>query len=183
MKCVLSLCDASGVWSAPYLRAGYEVVRVDLADTGHDVRLLKPPPFKVHGILAAPPCTVFSRAGQWVHRSDEEWIEALGIVSSCLRLVFACEPAFWALENPARGRLSEFLGRPRLEFEPCDFGDPWTKRTALWGKFEIPMPLFTGVHSASPSLGDITTRLSGSNKSGRSRTPAGFAEAFYRANP
>ena len=34
---------------------------------------------------------------------------------------------------------SRFLGTPRDVFEPCDFGDPWTKRTALWGNFRLPV--------------------------------------------
>ena len=36
---LLSLCDKSGVWSAPYLAAGWEVVRVDLSSNS-DARLL-----------------------------------------------------------------------------------------------------------------------------------------------
>lgn len=50
---ILSLCDYSGSWSAPYERAGYEVKRFDLQNGGNDVRLLMREK-DVHGILAAP---------------------------------------------------------------------------------------------------------------------------------
>jgi hypothetical protein len=59
---ILSLCDRTGNWSRPYEEDGYDVIRVDLED-GQDVRLLELPNRPVHGILAAPPCTVFAGSG------------------------------------------------------------------------------------------------------------------------
>lgn len=59
---ILSLCDYSGVWSKPYEDDAYDVVRVDLKHGG-DVRLLEHPGRPIHGVLAAPPCTVFANAG------------------------------------------------------------------------------------------------------------------------
>ena len=59
---ILSLCDFTGSWSRPYREAGYHVVQVDLQH-GQDVRLLRRLAEPVHGILAAPPCTHFSRSG------------------------------------------------------------------------------------------------------------------------
>jgi hypothetical protein len=59
---ILSLCDLTGNWSRPYEEAGYDVVRIDI-QLGQDVRLLRFDPMPIHGILAAPPCTHFSRAG------------------------------------------------------------------------------------------------------------------------
>jgi len=44
---------------------------------------------------------------------------------------------FWVLENP-RGYLQRFLGAPVLAFEPYEYGDPYTKRTQLWGMFKTP---------------------------------------------
>ena len=37
-----------------------------------------------------------------------------------------------------RPALAAALRRPRLIFDPCDFGDPWTKKTLLWGTFTVP---------------------------------------------
>jgi hypothetical protein len=68
---ILSLCDYSGVWSQPYVDDAYDVVRVDLKH-GQDVRLLELPDRPVHGILAAPPCTVFANSGARWERTDDE---------------------------------------------------------------------------------------------------------------
>lgn len=176
---VLSLCDFSGAWSQPYVDAGYDVIRIDLQHGG-DVRLLRvdalPP---VRGVLAAPPCTEFAASGArwWAEKGEQPLLEGLSIVDACLRIVYATRPAWWALENPV-GRLRRFLGPSRYTFDPCDHGDPWTKRTHLWGDFATPEK-----HPVIPSEGSKMHRMSGSDKNGRSKTPDGFARAFFEANP
>jgi hypothetical protein len=42
------------------------------------------------------------------------------------------------IENPAKGVLKEYLGEPRYSYEPWWYGSPWSKRTSLWGEFNIP---------------------------------------------
>jgi hypothetical protein len=179
---ILSLCDFTGNWSRPYERAGYEVMRIDLQN-GQDVRLIPFIEQPVHGILAAPPCTHFSRAGAqyWKTRGEEKLLEGLALVDACLRAVTIYRPTWWALENPI-GRLKDYLGPPKWKFDPCMFGDPWTKRTWLWGNFTPPMPLFCrNAVTVAPVLGDVTTKLRGTST--RSATPEGFAKAFFEANP
>jgi hypothetical protein len=180
---VLSLFDHSGNWSRPYEEAGYQVRRFDLQD-GHDVRLIKSGDMgPVHGILAAPPCTKFSRAGArwWDRVTDEEMLEAISTVDAVFRIVYATKPHFWVLENPI-GRLKDYIGEPAFKFDPCDFGDPWTKRTWLWGNFAPPIEILAPCGPVEPALGDITTNArKGMNE--RSQTPMGFARAFFEANP
>lgn len=184
-KIILSLCDYSGEWPKPYREAGYTVVQVDLKH-GQDVRLLEYPG-KVHGILAAPPCTHLAGSGArwWKEKGEGALLEALAIADSCLRLALLCQPVWWALENPV-GRLPRYYGEPKFYFDPCDYGDPYTKRTALWGNFVPPFPLFVGadmrveatqgskMHLLAPSPERATLR---------SITPSGFARAFFKANP
>ena len=79
---ILSLCDFSGVWSEPYVEDGYDVLRIDLKH-GDDVRLLELPDRHVHGILAAPPCTVFANSGARWERSEREMLDGLSIVDAC----------------------------------------------------------------------------------------------------
>lgn len=186
MRKIISLCDYSGSWSKPYLEAGYEVIQIDIQRGGQDVRLLQKQD-DVHGILAAPPCTCFASSGAWVKRSDHDMIEALSVVDACIRLVFACKPKWWCLENPV-GKLARYLGRPRMYFQSCDYGDPYTKRTCLWGDFTMPMPLLLGENRAvKPILGNTPImKLGGKSlktKNARSQTPAGFARAFFEVNP
>jgi hypothetical protein len=163
---VLDLCAGSGAWSAPYVEAGYEVVRVTLPDA--DVMDYQPPDC-VHGVLAAPPCTEFSLAK---NGNPRDLLKGLCPVIACLRIIATAGPRWWALENPT-GLLGHFLGTPRDTFNPCDFGDPWTKRTALWGDFTIPRRCYVEPKSGMP----------GSNADERAITPPGFARAFFEANP
>ena len=177
-KIVLDLCGGTGAWSEPYREAGYDVRLITLPDW--DVRTYVPPKH-VHGILAAPPCTLFANSGArwWKEKGKESLFAAMAIVDACLRIITVAEPTWWCLENPV-GRMSRFLGKPAFMFDPCDFGDPYTKRTCLWGKFNIPEK-----HPVEPALGSLI-HLMGPTKdrpAKRSITPAGFARAFFLANP
>jgi len=188
-KTILSLCDYSGTWSQPYTDAGYHVERIDLAH-GQDVRLLKKPAGSVRGILAAPPCTCFAIAGARWKRTDAEMLEALSVVDACLRLVMACAPDWWALENPV-GTLKNYLGPPAFYFEPCDYGDAYTKKTCLWGRFKSPKPtnrvepitVLPGHNRIDVYWKDQGAKLGKERQQLRSITPKGFAEAFFTANP
>lgn len=178
---LLSLCDFSGEWSSPYREAGWIVEAIDLQH-GRDIRLLAyDPPFD--GILAAPPCDHFANSGArwWEAKGEQALFDGLALVDACLRAVAIYSPKFWALENPV-GRLTRFLGPPQWKFDPCDYGDPYTKRTYLWGRFIPPVPLLVGNRSVKPTLGSKIHKLSGRAKNERSRTPSGFAKAFYDVN-
>lgn len=155
---------------------------------GHDVRLLERFDGNVYGILAAPVCTVFASSGARWMRTDDDMREGLALVDACLRavVVYRRTLKFWALENPI-GKLSRYLGEPRMRFNPCDFGDPYTKRTCLWGDFVIPAPLFVTTEAVAPMNGSqMWARYGGKSertKEARSMTPLGFARAFFDANP
>lgn len=180
-KIIYSLCDYSEEWPKPYQDAGYDV-RVISLKCGYDVRLLTKSEDDVYGILAAPPCTVFAGSGaKWRNlRPVSEVLEGLSVVDACLRFVFACNPYFWAFENPV-GWLNDYLGKPVFYFDPCDFGDPYTKKTCLWGKFNMPQ-----TNPVKPIEGSKLHLMYGGRsertKTFRSITPAGFAKAFYEAN-
>ena len=64
------------------------------------------------------------------------------MVRECQRIIKECDPVFWVIENPATGVLREYLGTPQLIYQPWEYGSPWTKKTALWGKFNIPPKLY-----------------------------------------
>lgn len=184
MKTILSLCDITGNWSRPYEVAGYAVVRVDLK-AGCDVRTLERMDARVHGILAAPPCDHFAVSGArwWASKGDAAILDGLSIVDACLRAVAIYRPEWWALENPV-GRLKRWLGPPAWSFDPCEFGDPYTKRTCLWGHFTPPVPLFApqARKVVEPVLGSMMHTVV-RDKAKRSATPSGFAQAFFEANP
>jgi len=191
-KIILDLCGGTGSWSKPYVEAGYDVRLITLPE--HDV-LTYIPPENVYGILAAPPCTEFAVSGsRWWKDKDPALLEmALRVFDKCIGIISRCSPIFWALENPV-GRLKtlrkDILGEPILKFNPCDYGDPYTKKTYLWGVFD---ELEKNFIEPSKSYGnqihypkDETGKPIGWNtakcKEIRSITPQGFAQAFYEAN-
>lgn len=189
-KVVLSLFDASGEWSKPWREAGYTVFTFDL-QTGDDIRKFSAEYFanefgdfgdKVFAILAAPPCTNFSGAGaRWWKGMDAKGETKVGIelVNQTLATVEYFKPAVWTLENPV-GRIKALTGlpEPTLSFNPHNFGNPYTKRTLLWGDFNPELPLA----NVFPTEGSRIHKLSGKDKYGRSLTPEGFAYAFFMAN-
>lgn len=179
-RVILDLCAGSGAWSEPYQRAGYAVRRVTLP--ADDVRTFIPPA-RVWGILAAPPCTEFSLAK---NGRERDFVRGLETVAACHRIILTARPRWWALENPV-GLLSRFLGRPAFVFQPHDFGDPWTKRTAIWGEFNAPTPgpYVRPISGGGPICERCSPDAPGpcSVADHRAITPPGFARAFFEANP
>lgn len=180
MLTVLSLCDFTGAWSRPYRDAGYDVIQVDIK-RGQDVRTMPHLGFPVRGVLAAPPCTHLASSGArwWEEKGEEALIEAMAVVDACLRIIVAHNPVWWALENPV-GRLKRFLGEPAMAFDPADYGDGYTKRTLLWGRFTA--PLKRPVEATEGSKMHLMPP-SPERAALRSVTPEGFARAFFEANP
>jgi hypothetical protein len=143
-KIILDLCGGTGSWSRPYKEAGYDVRLITLPD--NDVRAYKLPNEPIYGILAAPPCTMFSDA-RTNAKTPRDLPGGMEIVEACLKLIWEAQYRtvsdqqkfsplkFWALENPWYGRLKWFIGNPVFEFSPWEFGDAYKKRTAIWGYF------------------------------------------------
>jgi len=145
-KVILHLCADTGSDTYPYSQdSEYEVV---LVGSGVGVENFS---FKrwqqwhgvdweVHGIYANPPCLEFSTARSSGKARNPE--EGMYLVKECQRIISEAQKAghlkWWVIENPAKGRLKDYLGAPRYQYEPWWFGSPWTKKTALWGEFEIP---------------------------------------------
>lgn len=199
MKTLLSLFDHSGNWSRPYALAGWNVILWDEkhvadqyythgnildANTDYFYEHIFDAYGTVDGILAAPPCTHFSSSGAqyWkVKDEDGRTEQHVEFVYQVLRIVDLCMPDFWALENPV-GRIKKLvpeLGDPRY-FEPFHYGDPYRKKTGLWGEFNFPEP----TNIVEPTENKIMSLGGSSDKTKelRSITPEGFAEAFYQVN-
>jgi hypothetical protein len=192
LKTLLSLCDYSGLWSRPYLNAGYSVIRVDVKN-GQDIRLLEFLSEEIYGILAAPPCTHLAVSGArwWKDKGESALLDALSIADACMRASLLYNPKFWVLENPV-GRLRRYYGPPKFIFHPYQYAgladnpseEAYTKRTLLWGNFIIPSTELVGDVSISPILGSKMHLLppSADRAALRSLTPTGFAKAFFLAN-
>jgi len=233
-RLIVSLYDHTGTWSEPYRELGYVVLQVDRAhppglhrrggrswtlglDLGdpsaYRVLLQSTEVLRgiydldVHGVLAAPPCRVFTRAGArlwptWDASGETE--EELGLVRRVLAYVEAVQPVWWALENPpgrlwkqdGTGLLQAELGEHRFCFDPHDYAghlsgeaserERYTKRTCLYGDFQDPVPAGLEPTPMPEHLPkgrrDWVSRQSSSHKVIRQITPGGFAVAFALAN-
>lgn len=190
---VLSLCDYSGNMVKPWAANGFDCVCVDLK---HSIRKDRTdgnityvwgdvrswvPDFDPLIIFGFPPCTHLAGSGARDF-AKKDW----PLLRDGMDLFFACVRAGqwarcpWMVENPV-GRIAGIHGKATHTFDPCDYGDPYTKRTCLWvgGGFIMPEK-----KPVKPTEGSKMHRLPPSENRDelRSETPMGFARAVYQAN-
>lgn len=190
----LSLCDESGIASAPWAET-HDVITADIK-TGTDVILTEIDTMlggrdisEVDAILMQPPCTHFASSGArwWKDKGDAAIKEGLAVADACLRWVAICNPRVWVLENPV-GRLPRWIGAPKLRAHPWEYAgyssdpeaDAYTKKTCLFGRFNVPeQDAWEGVvdkkkiHYAAP--GPDRAKI-------RSIAPVGLWAAIHAAN-
>ena len=148
---ILHLCADTGSDSWFYREAGYDVRLI-----GSDIGVENyHPPEGVHGIIANPVCTEFSTAKAGGKSGDLDL--GMELVYECTRIIAEANPVWWAIENPARGDLRKVIGEPRMTYQPWEFGSPWTKHTALWGRFVVPDKLYTDWDDV-PKIDELYTR-------------------------
>lgn len=150
-KIILHLCADTGSDSKPYKDNGYEVILVGSKIGVENFH----PPKDIYGIIANPVCLEFSTARSNGKARNPE--EGMKLVKECQRIISECNPVFWVIENPATGALRDYLGKPKFIYQPWEFGSPWTKKTALWGKFNIPDKKFKSWEDV-PKIDGLYTR-------------------------
>lgn len=201
-KIILHLCADTGSDTKIYKNKGYKVILVGRSIGVENFH----PPKNVYGIIANPVCLEFSTARSTGKARNPE--EGLKLIKECQRIIKeAGNVKFWVIENPATGVLRNYLGAPQLVYQPWEYGSPWTKKTALWGKFNIPekkykrwedvpkiKELYTRPGRGKPSLAfmhkshkrfikewDCFTNID-SDMEFRSLCSQKFAQAFYEKN-
>lgn len=208
-KIIIHLCAGTGSDSRFFdLDDNYEVIKIGI-EIG--VQNYSPPKnIKIHGVFCNPVCTGLTT----VHGFDKKPLteDGMFLVNHCLRIIKECNPTFWIMENPAKGRLREQLGKPKAIYQPWHFGSPWTKQTALWGNFNMPDKIYNnwedvpnkielwtrkdkGVKRKIPALAYLhksaahiipefawAKDLIHDDMTLRSMCSQGFAKAFYDAN-
>lgn len=122
-------------------------------------------------MVAHPPCTYLTRAGDRWHQDSDQRVLAAAFVVELMR----CPIPRIAIENP-RGALTRLWRRPDQVIQPWMFGHGETKATCLWLKNLPPLmatAVDTGreprVHHAAP--GPDRWKV-------RSRTLPGIADAM-----
>lgn len=196
-KTIIDLCGGTGAWSKPYKDNGYNVINVthphyDVFDWNEYKDM-----DEVYGILAAPTCTHFSFA-RTTGSTPRDLEGAYELVHRCLEIIRYCRfhkgLKFWALENP-KGYLRQIIGKPFLEFDPCDYGANYTKRTDIWGYFNPPKKSKRVMTEEERARCAVNSRVLPElpedyalpddfrpQQARRSMTDEHFALAFYKAN-
>jgi hypothetical protein len=197
-KVVLSLFDLTGEWSMPWDAAGYQVFRFDIQTDPEygDVSKFSGDFFNdifgafdgqdIYAILAACPCTDFASSGARHFAAKDEdgrTLESVELVRQTLATIEYFKPSVWAIENPV-GRIEKLTGLPpwRSSWNPNHFGDPYTKKTLLWGRFNADMPIAPVEATEGSKMHRMYGGKSKATKNARSVTPEGFAYAFFMAN-
>lgn len=143
-----------------------------------DIRTWKPA-FRPALVIGFPPCDDLAASGArwWERKGRRSYEDAVALADAGLALAktAGCPYAF---ENPV-GRLVDAWGPPTMTFDPCDYGDPWTKKTLLWTGNGFHLP---GKNPIDPTEGSKMHRMSSTWKDQRSATPPGFARAVFEAN-
>lgn len=190
---MISCFDRSTVMAQPWADAGYLCYCVDtqhpaggardgnIIRVGADIRDWLPPRGDIAFAAFFPPCTDVAVSGA-------RWFKdkGIGALANALQLFdVSVKLAEWAgapylIENPV-STVSSYWRKPDYSFDPCDYGDPYTKRTCLWtgGGFVMPPP-----QPVAPTEGSRMWRMppSPDRANLRGMTPPGFAEAVFRAN-
>lgn len=134
---VLVACEFSGIVRDAFIERGHDAVSCDLLPTerpgphyqGH-IEMLLAEPERWDMMIAFPPCTDLSVIGasHWaIKQADGRQQAAIELV----RTLLLAPIKHIAVENPV-GRINTALRPPDQIIDPCQFGDPWRKRTCLW---------------------------------------------------
>jgi hypothetical protein len=196
-EAAIFLCSKTPIMAQPWADAGVECYCVDIqhsirrsTSTGKlhfvwgDARSWCPPEgLDILFVAAFPPCThvAVSGARDFETKGGNMLRDALETFEAC-RTVAAWSGAPYMIENPV-GVLSSIphIGKPDHYFDPCDYGDPWTKKTCLWVGNGFRMPTKTPVEATEGSrMHKMAPGVDRADR--RSETPPGFALAAFLAN-
>lgn len=204
---VISLCDLTGAFVAPWVAAGYRAVLVDpqhgfsstdgrvtrlamtveeaLPELGDIIRS-----GEVAFVASFPPCTQLASSGArwWADKRAADYMfqaKAVAVAEQC-RTIGIVSGAPYFVENP-KGALARVWGKGAYVepywFTALEPSDNYTKETYLWAGNGFRMPPV----QRDPSLGPPDDRIHkappGPERANfRSATPAGFARAVFAAN-
>jgi site-specific DNA-cytosine methylase len=179
---VLVACEFSGVVRDAFRDRGHDAWSCDLLDTevpgphyqGDVLRLLECWQLverEIDLMIAHPPCTYLTRAGDRWYRDSAERLQAAAFVQ---RLAAAPIPMI-AIENP-RGALLKLWRREDQVIQPWMFGHGEAKATCLWLK-NLP-PLMATVVSDGREARVHRMSPGPDRWKERSRTLRGVAEAM-----
>jgi len=190
---VISCFDRSTNFVKPWAESGYLCYCVDLQHPRGETRegniirvganLLDwlPPKGEIAFAAFFPPCTDVAVSGaRWFRdKGLGSLIRALELFKRSVDLAELLE-APYIIENPV-STVSKYWREPDYYFDPCDYGDPYTKKTCIWAGNGFVMPPKSRVEPTEGSRIHLMAP-SPDRADRRSETPMGFSRAVFEAN-
>jgi hypothetical protein len=193
MDIMISCFDFSTIMAQPWAEAGYLCYCVDLQHepgehrdgniirVGADIEYWIPPRGRIAFGSFFTPCTHTAVSGA-------RWFKGKGLraLSKAIALFARSQEIAeslgcpWMIENPV-STLASYWRKPDYTFDPCDYGDPYTKKTCLWTGGGFVMPNKNRVEPTDGSKMHLLPE-SKDRANQRSETPKGFSRAVFEAN-
>ena len=157
MRC-LELFSGTGSVGTVLASKGYDVISVDISDKFHkpthlvnildwDYKVYPPGHFDV--IWASPPCETFSKCRNcWIGRKnrffgdkiitkelllEDEVKNGLPLLRKAQEIIAYFKPRRWIIENPAGGRMKNYITDAPKIVDYCKYGTfGYKKPTAIW---------------------------------------------------
>lgn len=189
LKGVISLCDLTGIFTKPWVSAGYAALHIDPQRENNGTIIEMIPAIRefmrdydVVFVAGFPPCTdvAVSGAAHFASKAekDKHFQSKAALVAEQCRMIGELSGAPWFFENPISVFASIF-GKPNLSFHPYEFGgylpeddkhpewpeyikprDAYPKKTCLWSGGGFEMPSIKSVH-VEPGYSDQHHKLGG----------------------
>jgi hypothetical protein len=190
---MVSCFDKSKNMAKPWAEAGYLCYCVDLQHppgetrsgniilVGADMRDWLPPRGDIAFAAFFTPCTDVAVSGaRWFKdKGLGALVNALDLFDRSVKLAEWTEGPY-IIENPV-STVSTYWREPDYYFDPCDYGDPYTKKTCLWAGGGFVMPTENRVEPTQGSKMHLMPP--GPDRADkRSETPMGFSRAVFAAN-
>jgi hypothetical protein len=186
---IISLCDYTGIFTKPWVDAGYEAIHVDPQRDSNGTIIEMLPVIRnailsgrVAFVAGFPPCTevAVSGAAHWEgkYKKDRYFQCKASIIAEQCRMIGELSGVPWFFENPVSG-FSSIFGKPNFIFNPFEFGgylpeddehpeypnyiaarDAYPKKTCLWSGNGFELPAVKSVY-VKPGYADTHNKLGG----------------------
>ena len=190
---VISCFDKTTNMVKPWVESGYLAYCLDISHpkgetregniikVGADINHWIPPRGNIVFAAFFPPCTDLSVSGaRWFKEKGlHKLSEAIKLFARSVDIAETLDCP-WIIENPV-STISSYWRKPDYTFDPCDYGDPYTKKTCLWTGNGFVMPVKEIVEATLGSkMHLLPPHPERSDK--RSETPMGFSRSVFEAN-
>ena len=186
---IISLCDYTGIFTKPWVDAGYNAIHIDPQRENNGTVIEMMPVIraaimsgKVRFVSGFPPCTDVAVSGaahfESKGKKDKHFQAKAALIAEQCRMIGELSGAPWFFENPV-SVFSSIFGKPQYKFDPFQFGgylpendthpewpefisprDAYPKKTCLWSGNGFELPEKKEVY-VKPGYSDQHKKLGG----------------------